>query len=135
MLQQDLLIANGVLHVIDNVLDPNATGAKPNPELKTQAPILQGSSLSGNIVPYATDFISTTSTISSESSAPSSSFGVSDIGNGGSAVTSTAGSASSSTSNGAAGPTSTKKSEAGGGEAGGVVGVVIGALGMVLGVL
>lgn len=38
LLQSDILIANGVLHVIDNVLNPQGPGAMPNPQLATQVP-------------------------------------------------------------------------------------------------
>ncbi|TKA71864.1 hypothetical protein B0A49_03583 [Cryomyces minteri] len=47
VVQQDLLLANGVMHVLDNVLDPNNTSQLPNPSLPTQAPLIPGST-----VPY-----------------------------------------------------------------------------------
>lgn len=81
VLQQDLLIANGVLHVIDNVLDYNASNVRPVPAIPTQPPVLQGAPLSGNVVPFATDLpTSATSFSSSSPSAGASSFGISDIG-------------------------------------------------------
>lgn len=40
ILTTDILIANGVIHIIDNVVSPNSTAALPNPETYTQAPIL-----------------------------------------------------------------------------------------------
>jgi transforming growth factor-beta-induced protein len=39
LLQADILIANGVLHVIDNVLNPQGPGALPNPAIASQAPV------------------------------------------------------------------------------------------------
>lgn len=128
VLQQDILLSNGVLHVIDNVLDPNATKAQPQPSLPTQPAVLQGSALSGNVVPY-TDFLpSTVSSFSTSDPAPgASSFGVSDIG------VSTA-TSSSATATGTA--KSTKKATGVRVEAGGSgVGVVLGALLWVLGAL
>jgi transforming growth factor-beta-induced protein len=40
ILTSDLLISNGVMHVIDNVLSPNLTTAQPNPTSATQMPVL-----------------------------------------------------------------------------------------------
>ncbi|KAH6689517.1 FAS1 domain-containing protein [Plectosphaerella plurivora] len=39
VVQPDILVANGVLHVIENVLNPDAGGVVPNPEAATQAPV------------------------------------------------------------------------------------------------
>ncbi|KAF7559617.1 hypothetical protein G7046_g4541 [Stylonectria norvegica] len=39
MLQSDILIANGIMHIISNVLSPEAVAAVPNPKLFTQAPV------------------------------------------------------------------------------------------------
>ncbi|KAL9009917.1 MAG: hypothetical protein Q9173_005095, partial [Seirophora scorigena] len=61
VLQQDLLIANGVMHVIDNFLDPDAPSVTANPELPTAPPLIQGTSLSENIVPF-TSFLPTSVT-------------------------------------------------------------------------
>ncbi len=44
LLTTDVLIANGVLHVIDNVLNPNGPGALPNPALATQVPAFASAS-------------------------------------------------------------------------------------------
>lgn len=38
LLTTDVLLSNGVLHVIDNVLNPDIPGAQPNPQLDTQLP-------------------------------------------------------------------------------------------------
>ena len=40
ILTSDLLISGGVIHVLDNVLDPDITTVSPNPSLATQAPVL-----------------------------------------------------------------------------------------------
>ncbi len=40
VIQPDVLIANGVLHIIDEVLSPSAPAALPNPALASQAPVL-----------------------------------------------------------------------------------------------
>lgn len=40
----DVLVANGVVHVIDGVLNPNATAAAPNPESETQSAAFPGAS-------------------------------------------------------------------------------------------
>jgi len=96
IVQQDLLLSNGVLHVLDNVLDYNATGVFPNPVIPTQPPIILGSSVS--FVPFTTDFPKTVSSFSTSSptgAAASSTFGVSDIGS--AATTTDSGAAASST--------------------------------------
>lgn len=62
MLQTDLLMANGVMHVIDNVLNPNATGAVPDPAVDSQAPAMSGTSLADT--PFTSIIPSLTSTIS-----------------------------------------------------------------------
>lgn len=41
VLTTDLLISGGVLHVLDNVLNPDATGVSADPSLETQAPVLE----------------------------------------------------------------------------------------------
>lgn len=100
VLQSDLLISNGVMHVIDNVLDYNATDVKPNPEIATQPAIIQGEPVSGNVVPFTTYLPTSLSSFASETpSAGASSFGVTDIGSG-STNTAFGGAASSSTTSG-----------------------------------
>lgn len=106
VIQGDLLLSNGVLHVIDNVLDYNASNVKPVPAIPTQPAVLQGAPLSGNVVPFATDLpTSVSSFVSSTPSAGASSFGLSGIG---SESTRTS-SASASFTSGGAMHTSTKK--------------------------
>jgi transforming growth factor-beta-induced protein len=66
VLQADLLIANGVMHVIDNVLNPNGTGAVPDPAAAVQGPAMTGSSLADT--PFTDIIPSLTSTLSIASS-------------------------------------------------------------------
>lgn len=102
IVQSDLLISNGILHVISNVLDPNVTDVKPNPSQPTQAPVIQGSALPSNVVPYASDLpTSVSSFVSSTAGADATSFGISDIGSG-----------ATSTSGGFTRPTKSAKSDA-----------------------
>ncbi|KAI9808042.1 MAG: hypothetical protein M1826_004375 [Phylliscum demangeonii] len=42
IIQQDLLLSNGIMHIIDNVLDYHAPGAFPNPAIPTQPAVLPG---------------------------------------------------------------------------------------------
>jgi uncharacterized surface protein with fasciclin (FAS1) repeats len=44
LLTSDILIANGVLHVIDNVLNPQGPYAQPNPQIGSQAPVFASAS-------------------------------------------------------------------------------------------
>ncbi|KAL8924105.1 MAG: hypothetical protein Q9208_004242 [Pyrenodesmia sp. 3 TL-2023] len=44
VLMPDVLVANGVVHVIDNVLNPNNTSAQPEPTASTQMPAFSGAS-------------------------------------------------------------------------------------------
>ncbi|KAI4243544.1 MAG: hypothetical protein LQ352_007000, partial [Teloschistes flavicans] len=44
ILLPDVLVANGVVHVIDNVLNPNNTDAAPEPTASTQTPAFAGAS-------------------------------------------------------------------------------------------
>lgn len=39
IMQPDILIANGILHIISNVLNPDAAAVEPNPDLGTQPPV------------------------------------------------------------------------------------------------
>lgn len=84
LLQQDILLSNGVMHIIDNVLDYNATDVKPVPTVPTAPAVIPGSALSDNIVPYAT-YLPTNITSYASATAGPSTFGVSDIGAGTSA--------------------------------------------------
>ncbi|KAK1622097.1 fasciclin domain-containing protein [Colletotrichum phormii] len=52
IIQPDILVANGILHIIDNVLNPDAPSMTPNPSAVTQAPAYPESSASG--LPFTT---------------------------------------------------------------------------------
>lgn len=39
LLTTDILLSNGVLHVIGNVLNPDSSDAQPDPKLETQVPV------------------------------------------------------------------------------------------------
>ena len=77
LLQSDVLIANGVIHILDNILDPNVTNATPNPMVATQVPVLAGSSVPRvpftELVPPSTSSVFTST--STESSTSLDSFG------------------------------------------------------------
>ncbi|WYZ39622.1 hypothetical protein EsH8_III_001536 [Colletotrichum jinshuiense] len=47
IVQPDILIANGILHIIDNVLNPDVASATPDPDSVSQAPVYPVSSASG----------------------------------------------------------------------------------------
>jgi transforming growth factor-beta-induced protein len=49
LLTSDILVANGVLHVIDNVLNPAGPGATPNPTLATQIPVFASATEVGDL--------------------------------------------------------------------------------------
>jgi hypothetical protein len=49
LLVSDILIANGVIHVIDNVLNPQGPNAQPNPQIGTQAPVFASASMAANL--------------------------------------------------------------------------------------
>ncbi|KAM7207948.1 FAS1 domain containing protein [Naviculisporaceae sp. PSN 640] len=59
VIMTDLLISNGIVHVIDNVLNPGNQTALPNPQAKTQAPVFTptGATSVGHRVatPFVTD--------------------------------------------------------------------------------
>ena len=49
LLTSDILVANGVLHIIDNVLNPAGPGATPNPTLATQIPVFASATEVGDL--------------------------------------------------------------------------------------
>ncbi|RFU31187.1 hypothetical protein B7463_g5183, partial [Scytalidium lignicola] len=55
LLQSDILIENGVLHIIDNVLNWQDTTALPNATIPTQSPVFPSASPVGNI-PFTAAF-------------------------------------------------------------------------------
>lgn len=67
IVQPDILIANGILHLISNVLNPDAESAVPNPSTGTQAPVFPVSSINGaftSALPCTTNCPVTTSAAS-----------------------------------------------------------------------
>jgi transforming growth factor-beta-induced protein len=52
VIQPDILIANGVIHVIDNVLNPDVPAVLPNPSIASQPPVFGVSTRSG--LPFTT---------------------------------------------------------------------------------
>ncbi|MCJ1341642.1 hypothetical protein MMC09_006938 [Bachmanniomyces sp. S44760] len=60
----DVLVANGVVHVIDNVLNPNATSATPNPTASTQSVAFSGAS-SASSAPFTSGIPTPTSALGS----------------------------------------------------------------------
>ena len=142
ILQSDILLKNGVMHVIDNLLSPNATAAIPNPSAQTQAPVIQGSALSGDALPF-TQYLPGSAASTASSAMPtdgtaSKTFDVSQIG--ASATTNAASSGTGTSSkSGSVAPTSTagSKSKTGGADRskGMTMGGFISVLGMVFGLL
>ncbi|KAG6027016.1 hypothetical protein E4U41_001084 [Claviceps citrina] len=47
IVQPDVLLANGVMHIISNVLNPDAEAALPNPSIATQPPVFAVSTAAG----------------------------------------------------------------------------------------
>ncbi|KAK4450312.1 FAS1 domain-containing protein [Podospora aff. communis PSN243] len=56
VLGADLLVGNGVVHVIDGVLNPENASAVPNPALSTPVPAFSGASATGGI-PFTTGIV------------------------------------------------------------------------------
>lgn len=52
VIRSDILLANGVMHVIDDVLDCNATDVKRMPAVASRIPAIQGSALEGGEGPF-----------------------------------------------------------------------------------
>jgi uncharacterized surface protein with fasciclin (FAS1) repeats len=72
LLISDILIANGVIHVIDNVLNPQGPNAQPNPQIGTQAPVFASASMATNL-PFTSSIPCTVSCPVSITSATSAS--------------------------------------------------------------
>ena len=89
VIQQDLLLSNGVMHVLDNFLDPDAPSVTANPEIPTAAPLIRGTSLSENVVPFTSFLPTSVTSFDTSSTVPTSSFGANDIGQGASATSRT----------------------------------------------
>lgn len=71
LLDSNILIANGVLHVIDNVLNPQGPNAQPNPDIASQAPVFASASLV-NSLPFTSAIPCTTSCPVTSTSEPAS---------------------------------------------------------------
>ncbi|KAK4118182.1 FAS1 domain-containing protein [Parathielavia appendiculata] len=69
VIASDILIGNGVLHIIDGVLNPSNQTATPNPAAATQAPVFDGATTT-TCVPF-TSALASTSTVTSEATAAS----------------------------------------------------------------
>jgi len=64
----DIIVANGVVHVIDNVLNPMNSTATANPAMSTGAPAFNGAS-SASDVPFTSGVATPTSSVATESAA------------------------------------------------------------------
>ncbi|RDL36556.1 Uncharacterized protein BP5553_05908 [Venustampulla echinocandica] len=60
LLTSDILLSNGVLHVIGNVLNPEGPGAQPNPQIESQAPVFASATPVENL-PFTSAIPCTTS--------------------------------------------------------------------------
>jgi len=58
VVQPDILMANGVVHIIDNVLNPAAASVRPNPSVGTQAPVFAATGATDTGVSAPTPFAS-----------------------------------------------------------------------------
>lgn len=93
LLNSDILIANGVLHVVDNVLNWQGPGAQPNPAIPSQAPVFASASLVSNLpftsnIPCSTKCPAPSSTSKSSSSSSKSTSSVRGKSTGGVTTTS-----------------------------------------------
>jgi Fasciclin domain len=68
----DVLVANGVVHVIDNVLNPANATATPDPSMETQVPAFSGASSASN-VPFTSGVPTPTNAAATKTGASSSS--------------------------------------------------------------
>ncbi|KAG9248650.1 FAS1 domain-containing protein [Calycina marina] len=100
VLTTDILIANGVIHVIDNVLNPQGPGAQPNPVIPSQAPVFASAS-QVNSIPFTSALPCTTNCPITSTSAASASGTAGVSGASGAGATSTT-SVSTRTSSGRA---------------------------------
>ncbi|TQS36658.1 hypothetical protein Golomagni_02884 [Golovinomyces magnicellulatus] len=74
LVSTDILLANGVLHVIDNVLNPQEIDAQPNPEIASQVPAFASATEADNTpftdaIPCTSSCPQTTDTSGSSASA------------------------------------------------------------------
>lgn len=94
LLTSDLLIANGVLHVIDNVLNPQGPGAMPNPDIGTQVPVFASASSVASL-PFTSAIPCTSDCPVSTTNGGSSTTGAQTTGNAGAKASNTFSSKSS----------------------------------------
>lgn len=102
----DVLVANGVVHVIDSVLNPGNATAQPNPSASSQAPVFSGAS-SASDQPFTSGVPTPTSTLvtptaESTDAGGSASGSASDSGSGSASGSASASGASPPESTGAA---------------------------------
>lgn len=57
VIQPNILVANGVVHMVDGVLNPDAPGVQPNPSIGTQAPVFPQSGATSTGSRVATPFL------------------------------------------------------------------------------
>ncbi|KAF6816075.1 fasciclin domain-containing protein [Colletotrichum sojae] len=73
IVQPDILLANGIMHIIDNVLNPDAPSSEPDPSAASQPPAFPESSASGlpftTAIPCTTDCPVTTAATTAETGA------------------------------------------------------------------
>ncbi|KAG9230649.1 FAS1 domain-containing protein, partial [Amylocarpus encephaloides] len=67
LLTANILLQNGVLHVLDNVLNPEGPGAVPDPQIASQAPVFASASMISSL-PFTTAIPCTTSCTTSPAS-------------------------------------------------------------------
>jgi len=85
LLSSDILIANGVLHVLDNVLNPQGPGAQPNPDIPTQGVVFASASSVADLpftsaIPCTSDCPVSTTSGGSSSGTVTNSAGVQSTG-------------------------------------------------------
>ncbi|AEO63091.1 uncharacterized protein THITE_2141256 [Thermothielavioides terrestris NRRL 8126] len=66
----DILVANGVVHVLDGVLNPDNTTATPNPTASSQEPAFNGATTTVAGVPFTSEIVTATSTSVATSPGP-----------------------------------------------------------------
>ncbi|CAK7233261.1 hypothetical protein SBRCBS47491_008548 [Sporothrix bragantina] len=76
IVEKDVLINNGVVHVIDGVLNPQNTTAKPNTSGSSDAPAFSGATGGSNSVPFTSGVATPTSKVPAATGATSSSTGL-----------------------------------------------------------
>lgn len=89
VIRSDILLANGVMHIIDDMLDYNGTDVKPMPAAASRMPVVQGDALEEGEAPflqYLPSDVSDASTVPTsqpeDATLASGGFDVSDIGKG-----------------------------------------------------